>query len=60
MARYTVKHNYSSYRDGRQFGPWEAGTEIELDDPDAQWVLRDSPGALAEVKPKPKAGGSSR
>ena len=57
--RYTVKHNYKSYRDGQQFGPWEAGTEVELDEPDAEWVERDSPGALEPVKAKPAAASKS-
>lgn len=50
--RYTVNHDYRAYRDGRQLGPWEKGAEIEIDEPDAEWVNRDSPGALTEVKPK--------
>lgn len=46
MARYTVARRYSSYRDGRQFGPWVGGEVVELDDADAQWLDRDSPGLL--------------
>lgn len=61
--RYRVQHNYGAYSDGKQFGPWQAGAEIELDDVDAEWVLRDSPGALepageskAAAKPAKRAG----
>lgn len=51
--RYRLNHDYAASRDGRTFGPWAKGDEIELDDPaDAEWVERDSPGALTEVKPK--------
>lgn len=53
MPRYTVKHAYAASRDGLQFGPWEKGSEVELDQADAEWVERDSPGALVEVQPKP-------
>jgi hypothetical protein len=52
MPRFTVKQRYTAYRDGKQFGPWEPDSEIELDAPDAEWVERDSPGTLAEIKPK--------
>lgn len=47
--RYVVQHNYTAYRDGRLFGPWEAGTEVELDELDAEWVNRDSAGTLVSV-----------
>lgn len=56
MPRFKVRHKYASSHNGRQFGPWEAGDEIDLDGPDAEWVERDSPGALEPVeqaKPKP-------
>lgn len=54
MARYTVAHGYFSIRDGITFGPWTAGESVELDPPDAQWIQRDSPGALtATGKPTP-------
>lgn len=55
MARFTVQHKYASSHNGRQFGPWVKGEEIDLDAPDAEWVERDSPGALepAEAE-KPK------
>lgn len=52
MPRYTVNHRYSSNHNGRQFGPWEPGIEIELDEPDAEWVNRDSPGTVELVRPK--------
>jgi hypothetical protein len=53
MGRYTVGQSYSSWRDGDQYGPWEAGTEIELDDADAAWVERDAPGTLTPVVAQP-------
>lgn len=52
MPRYTVRHRYAAFRDGRQFGPWTEGAEIEVDTADAEWVNRDSPDTLVEVKPK--------
>ncbi|HEV2778826.1 MAG TPA: hypothetical protein VGX25_05440 [Actinophytocola sp.] len=60
--RYTVKHAYQSYRDGQLFGPWKAGTEVELTESDAEWVERDSPGALepAKAKPATKSSGGAK
>lgn len=55
MTAYTVRHNYSSFRDGQQFGPWTAGTRIELEPADADWVNRDSPGCL-ELEEPPAVG----
>jgi hypothetical protein len=52
MAIYQVVHRYTARRDGETFGPWEAGDAIDLADADAEWVNRDSPGALEPVKPK--------
>lgn len=49
MARYTVGHSYAASRDGKQLGPWVAGDEVELDDAEAAWVERDSPGALVAI-----------
>lgn len=46
MPRYEVVHSYRSARDGQQFGPWRPGDFVELDDADAAWVNRDSPGCL--------------
>jgi hypothetical protein len=45
-TRYEVQHAYKSFRDGQQFGPWQAGETIELSEADAEWVCRDSPGCL--------------
>lgn len=46
MPRYEVQHRYKS----NDFGPWEQGDQITLDDPnDAAYVNRDSPGTLAEI-----------
>ncbi len=49
MPLYTVNHSYRSSRDGRTFGPFVPGTTVELDEADAEWVDRDSPGALSPV-----------
>lgn len=58
MPRYVVQHSYHSSADGQQWGPWEEGQEIELDEDRAEWVERDSAGTLKpvaakETKPKP-------
>lgn len=57
MPRYTVQHSYKAYRDGRLLGPWEVDTEIEVDEADAEWINRDSPGTLAglDTEPDPAA-----
>lgn len=47
MPRYRILHRYSS----NQFGPFEVGTEIELTEADAAWLLHDSPGVLTEIDP---------
>lgn len=52
MAGYEVAHAYSSWRDGRRFGPWQAGDVVDLEPEDAEWVCRDSPGALVAVTEK--------
>lgn len=49
MPRYTVQHRYAASRDGQTFGPWEPDTEVDLDEPDAEWVNRDSAGTLEPV-----------
>lgn len=54
MPRYTVQHHYSAQRSGsdtRMFGPWEPGTEVELEEADAEWVNRDSADTLTPVDP---------
>ncbi len=45
-TRYEVQHSYQSFRDGQQYGPWQAGETVELSETDAEWVCRDSPGCL--------------
>ena len=55
MPRYTVQHAYRAARDGARVGPWVAGEEVDVDQDLAEWVNRDSPGALADVKPEPKS-----
>lgn len=46
MPTYNVNHAYRSFRDGVQYGPYEPGSTVELDATDAEWINRDSPGAL--------------
>lgn len=46
MATYQLQHHYESYRDGTRYGPWSKGDVVELDEPDAAWIVRDSPGSL--------------
>lgn len=55
MPRYKVQHSYRAERDGALLGPWSKGDEIDLDKSIAEYVNVDSPGALAEVKPKTAA-----
>lgn len=52
--RYLVGHRYTANRDGLTYGPWPRGTEVELDEEVAEWVKRDSPGALTDVLPDPE------
>lgn len=56
-THYEVQHAYQSFRDGQQFGPWQAGDRLELSEADAAWVNRDSPGCLLAaggiVEPEP-------
>lgn len=49
MAEYKVNQSYRARRDGQEFGPYDAGTTVELDDHDAAWVERDSPGTLTPL-----------
>ena len=46
MAAFTVQHRYAAFRDGQQVGPWAKGDRVELEQADADWVNRDSPGCL--------------
>lgn len=56
MSRWVVNHPYWSWRDGQQWGPWVEGDVVDLADVDAEWVNRDSPGALvAEGAPEPES-----
>lgn len=61
MAVFKVQHAYRSSRDGQQYGPWAEGDRIELEQADAEWVNRDSPGCLLAaggvVKGTPEADG---
>jgi len=69
MPAFTVQRRYAAYRDGQQVGPWVEGDRIELEQADAEWVNRDSPGCLlaaagiVEPEPEPerqKPGGPNR
>jgi len=52
MPRYLVNHHYGSMRDGKQWGPWQAGLVIDLSPADVEWLNTDSPGVLSlEVEP---------
>lgn len=52
MAAFTVNHRYYSFSDGKHYGPYEAGAVVDLDQAEAQWVNRDSPGTLTAVAAK--------
>lgn len=52
MTTFQVNHAYTARRDGKTLGPWVKGDSIDIDPADAEWVERDSPGALTEVKAK--------
>lgn len=55
MPRYRFNHRYLSQRDGVQWGPFDAGQEIDLREEDADWLDRDSPGCLSPVVDAPPA-----
>jgi len=60
MPRYTVNHNYKAFSDGKHYGPLVGGTTVELDEADAEWVNRDSPGCLSPEGEEPAVGKQSR
>lgn len=49
MPAYRVNHNYRA----AHHGPWVKGDTVELTEADAEWVNRDSEGALSLVVEKP-------
>lgn len=51
MARYEVQHSYRS----NDYGPYERGTQVEMDPAEADWINRDSPGTLREIDPEAQA-----
>lgn len=58
MAAFIVNHRYAANRDGKTFGPYAPGDFVELEDGEADWINRDSPGALhpaVVAKPAPAA-----
>lgn len=56
MPTYKLNHGYEAYRDGQRFGPWAAGDTVNLDVADADWVERDSPGALTVAAHEVRSG----
>lgn len=48
MGTYVLNWPYEAYRDGTRYGPWAVGAVVNLDEADAEWVERDSPGALSK------------
>jgi hypothetical protein len=46
MPQFIIRQRYTSYRDGKTYGPWQVDEVVELDTADAEWVERDSPGTL--------------
>lgn len=48
MARYRFNHSYRSGGLGG-LGPYDKGAEVELEEDVAQYIERDSPGALAAL-----------
>ena len=53
MPKYRVHHVYAAYRDGVHYGPYTPGEEIEIEQELADWMNRDSPGVLEEVREMP-------
>lgn len=46
MAKYTVQHRYFSYYNFKQLGEWQPGDVVDLEEDEAAFVQRDSPGCL--------------
>jgi hypothetical protein len=55
MAKYIIQWNYGS----GQVGPYLKGDVVEVEDELAEWMMRDSPGVLKEVKEVKKSGSKS-
>ena len=53
MPKFTVTRVYAAFRDGTHYGPYTPGEELELDQELADWMNRDSPGLLEEVREMP-------
>jgi len=60
VRRYTVQHDYRAETDGRLFGPWVAGDEVQLADDDAAWVGRSSPGVLKLTRARKTRGSDGK
>lgn len=50
-VKYRVNRAYASGR----FGPWGKGQVVELNELDAAWVNRDSPGVLEAIETETRA-----
>lgn len=48
-------HPYSAVTAAGTFGPWQPGEEVNLDEADAEWVIRDSPGVLTLAQMDPRS-----
>lgn len=53
MPEYKATRVYASYRDGVHYGPYTPGEVVELTEEIAEWIERDSPGLLEEVREMP-------
>lgn len=53
MTKYKVARVYASRKDGIYYGPYTPGEEVELDQETAEWMNRDSPELLEEVREMP-------
>jgi hypothetical protein len=53
--KYTVQHDYDAYTDGRRYGPWVEGDEVDLEPEQADWVNSDSAGTLKPADAQARA-----
>jgi hypothetical protein len=54
QKRYRVKRDYRAFY-GDEAVALVKGSEVEMDEDMAAWIMRDSPGTLTEIKPKARA-----
>lgn len=50
--RHRITHRYTSMRDGNRYGPWAAGSVVDLDPDEAAWINVDSPGTCVSDEPE--------